>query len=264
VIACGGSQDEGAAAPETLRPDLAHHFEAWEVEGTFVLLEGATGAWTVYNPERAGTGVLPASTFKIFNTLAALETGAAGVDEVIPWDGVERSVAAWNQDQAMREAFQRSTVWLYQEVARRIGLERMRALLEREGYGNRNPGGGIDQFWLTGDLRISAREQVAYLKRIRDREVGFPPEAVAQVEELLVMERCADPGYILRGKTGWARASGLELGWLVGWVETGAGAHFYALKVETDDPGVPMIQARPAILRGILEEVGVTPRDCGA
>jgi beta-lactamase class D len=253
----------GGAAPETLRPDLAHHFEAWDLEGSFVLLADASGEWTLYNPERAGTGVLPASTFKVFNTLAALETGAAGVDEVIPWDGVERGVAGWNEDQAMRQAFQRSTVWLYQEVARRIGLERMRALLEREGYGNRNPGGGIDQFWLTGDLRISAREQVAYLKRIRDREVGFPPEAVAQVEELLIMARCADPAYVFRGKTGWARAPGLEMGWLVGWVETGSGVHFYALNVETDDPQVPMVRARPAIVRGILDELGLLALECG-
>jgi beta-lactamase class D len=264
VIACGGREDEGASAPETLRPDLAHHFEAFALEGTFVLLDDASGQWTIYNPERARTGVLPASTFKIFNSLAALETGAAGVDEVIAWEGVERSVTVWNQDQAMRQAFQRSTVWLYQEVARRIGPERMAALLEREGYGNLNPGGGIDQFWLTGDLRISAREQVAYLKRIRDRDVGFPPQAVDLVEELLVMERCAEPAWVLRGKTGWARAPGFELGWLVGWVESAAGVHFYALNVETDDPGVPLIQARPAIVRGVLEEVGVIPRECDA
>jgi beta-lactamase class D len=272
LVACGGDtprDDSEPDAPEARpglqdeRPELARHFEAFDARGTFVLLDDASGRLTVHHPVEARTGLLPASTFKIFNSLAALETGAAGVDEVIPWDGVERSVATWNQDQAMRDGFQRSTVWLYQEIARRIGEERMRGLLEREGYGNRNPGGGLDQFWLTGDLRISAVEQVHFLKRVRDREVGFPDEAVDRVEEFLVMERCADPEYVLRGKTGWARPAGLELGWLVGWVETASGVHFYALSVQSRDPEFPMVQARPAILRGILDDLGVLAPGCG-
>jgi len=34
-------------------------------------------------------------------------------------------------------------------------------------YGNRNIGGGIDQFWLTGDLRIDPGQQVDFGDRLR-------------------------------------------------------------------------------------------------
>ncbi len=55
-----------------------------------------------------------------------------------------------------------SVVWFYQEVARRIGAERMQAHLDALGYGNRDISGGIDKFWLTGGLRISPHEQIDF------------------------------------------------------------------------------------------------------
>jgi beta-lactamase class D len=250
-------------APVTeLRPDLARHFEAFDASGTFVLLGGETGERIVVDPERAAAGFVPASTFKIFNSLVALEHGIVGVDDTIEWDGVERSIAGWNQDQRMREAFQRSTVWFYQELARRVGEERMGAALVREGYGNADLGGGIDRFWLTGGLRISAHEQVEFLRRLRGRRLGFSPEVVAQVEELMVLERC--PGHTFAGKTGWERPDGADLGWLVGWVERNAAVHFYAMNIESEDPDFPMIRARQEVVRGILAELEVLPPPCDA
>lgn len=260
VVAALGGCESPEVPREHERPELGRYFEGLEARGTFVLLEAASGDRVVYNPERARAGFIPASTFKIFNSLAALEAGVVGLDDTIAWDGVERSVSAWNQDQRMREAFQRSTVWFYQELARRIGEDRMRSLLRREAYGNEALDGGIDQFWLTGDLRISAFEQVDFLRRMQRRELGFPRDAIDAVEELLVLERC--PRYTLRGKTGWGTPEGTQLGWLVGWVERGAEVHFYAMNVESDDEGFPMIPARQEITRGILEDLGVLPPTC--
>jgi beta-lactamase class D len=242
------------------RPELGRFFEEHAAQGTFVLLVDADGRRVVYNPDRAATGFLPASTFKILNSLASLEAGVVGVDDTIAWDGVERAVAAWNQDQRMREAFQRSTVWFYQELARRLGEARMRAALVEAGYGKQDMGGGIDQFWLTGDLRISALEQVEFLRRLRHRELGFPERVVAQVEQLMILEQC--PNYTLHGKTGWARPDGIHLGWLVGWVDSAAGVHYYALNLESHAPDFPMMEARPSIVRGILQELGALPPTC--
>jgi beta-lactamase class D len=192
--------------------------------------------------------------------MAALDAGAVlDIDEVIAWDGVERNNEAWDRDQRMREAFQRSAVWFYQELARRVGETRMRVLLQREGYGNQSTEGGIDQFWLTGGLRISADEQVDFLRRLRRRELGFSPRAMDAVEEILVMERGTDAqgAWVLRGKTGWARLEGRHTGWLVGWLERGDAAWFYAMNLESDDPAFPMFAARAAIVRGVLADAGL-------
>ncbi len=69
----------------TERPDLGRFFAG--VEGTFVLLDAQTRRIIRYNPERARTRFLPASTYKIPNTLIALETGvASGPEFPLVWE----------------------------------------------------------------------------------------------------------------------------------------------------------------------------------
>src|SRR5260370_13305435 len=67
----------------------------------------------------------------------------------------------------MRSAIAASAVPVYQEIARRIGEARMQKYLDLFEYGNRNIGGGIDQFSLTGDLRIDPVQQVDFVDRLR-------------------------------------------------------------------------------------------------
>ena len=105
---------------------------------------------------RSGEDKLPASTFKIPNSMIALETGVVEDPDkdIFKWDGVTRSIEPWNKDHTLRSAIAVSAVPVYQEIARRIGAERMQKYLDLFDYGNRDIGGGIDQFWLTGNLRI--------------------------------------------------------------------------------------------------------------
>jgi beta-lactamase class D len=103
------------------------------------------------------------------NSVIALETGVVGDPDkdVFKWDGVTRSIPGWNKDHTLRTAIAVSAVPVYQEIARRIGAERMQKYVDAFEYGNRNIGGGIDRFWLTGDLRISPLEQIAFVDKLR-------------------------------------------------------------------------------------------------
>ena len=167
----------------------------------------------VHNPTRADQEFLPASTFKIPNSLIALETGViADEREVLKWDGQKRSVPEWNKDHDMRSAIAVSAVWFYQELARRVGAKRMQEWIDRIGYGNRDLSGGIDQFWLTGGLRITARQQIEFLRRLYADELPFSARTRRIVKDILVLERTAE--YVLRGKTGLAGARPAG-GWLV-------------------------------------------------
>jgi beta-lactamase class D len=115
---------------------------------------------------RAKERFLPASTFKIFNSLAALESGVIkDQDEIIKWDSIPRGWEKWDMDHNLRSAIKYSAVWFYQELARRIGEEKMRSYINKTGYGNKNIEGGIDLFWLQGELKISAMEQIEFLKK---------------------------------------------------------------------------------------------------
>src|SRR6201992_4214618 len=158
------------AYPKTqIRDDLARHFTEAGTSGTFLAYD--VDAYTLFasDHDRSAEPKLPASTYKIPNSLIALETGVVQDPDkdVFKWDGVKRSIEAWNKDHTMRTAIAASAVPVYQEIARRIGQERMQKYVDLLEYGNRNIGGGIDQFWLTGAMRIEPVQEIDFLDRLR-------------------------------------------------------------------------------------------------
>jgi beta-lactamase class D len=251
-----------AAGAHSEPPDFSAIFKKANVQGTFVLLDAQTGQTLRHNPERARTRFLPASTYKIPNSLIALETGVAtGADFPLKWDStaVPRQPwwpAAWGQDHTLRTALPNSVVWYYKELARRIGPERMQSYVDQFGYGNRNISGGIDKFWLTGELRISADEQVAFLHRFHAGKLGVSERTTRIVKDLLVLEQT--PHYRLSGKTGWAGMgdpSQSQVGWFVGYLERAEGVHIFAINIDirkNEDAA-----ARLSITKAVLRELAL-------
>ena len=152
-----------------IREGLARRFADAGTAGTFVGYKIDDYLVIASDKDRSGEAKLPASTFKIPNSIIALETGVVGDPDkdVFKWDGVTRNIEAWNRDHTLRTAIAASAVPVYQEIARRIGAERMQKYLDLFEYGNRDIGGGIDQFWLTGNLRIDPVQQVDFVDRLR-------------------------------------------------------------------------------------------------
>ena len=75
--------------------ELQKYFDAKNVEGCFTMLNNSDGSVMVYNMKFDTMRFTPASTFKIPNSLIALQTGIAPNDSlVIKWDGQKR----WNND----------------------------------------------------------------------------------------------------------------------------------------------------------------------
>ena len=170
-----------------------------------------------FNLDRCSTRFTPASTFKIFNSLVALETGVAANDElVIRWDSVDRR-PEWNKDMDMREAFKVSCVPYYQELARRIGPGRMQHYLDTMRYGNANMGGTIDQFWLNDSLKITTDEQTGFLKKLYFAELPVSERSQRIVKSIMLAEQT--PKYNLYYKTGTNTISGQTIYWIVGFAE---------------------------------------------
>jgi beta-lactamase class D len=206
-------------------------FAANNVTGTFVLYDTDADIFIGYNQERAETRFIPASTYKIPNTLIGIITGAVkSVDEVFPYDGKPQPVKSWEKDMGLREAIKVSNVPVYQELARRIGLERMRAELARLGYGNGEIGDVVDVFWLEGPLAISPVEQTLFLARLAHGKLPLPEKTQMQAQELLLMEQNDD--WSLFAKTGTAARLSPNIGWWVGWVETEGKIYTFALNIE--------------------------------
>jgi beta-lactamase class D len=139
--------------------ELASLFSDAGVEGTMVIETLDGGQRYVHNQTRAERRFPVASTFKIFNTLIALDEGAlSGLDEVLRWDGRVHDFPDWNQDHTIKSAYAVSCVWCYQELARRIGEERYRAHLARAGYGRLQEPFDGTAFWLDGSLTVTMKD----------------------------------------------------------------------------------------------------------
>jgi beta-lactamase class D len=154
---------------------LGKYFEAAHVSGCFGLFDNSAGNFTIYNLKRyRDSSYLPASTFKIVNSLIGIQTGVISNENmVIKWDGIVRHNAAWNKDLTMAEAFKVSAVPYYQEVARRIGRDTMKHWIDSLQYGNKNISGPIDSFWLNNHLKITPDEQLGLVKKLYFDQLPF-------------------------------------------------------------------------------------------
>ena len=239
------------------RPEFGEHFKNAGLHGSFLLFDLKRDKYFAYDSARCKQQFVPASTFKIFNSLVALETGVAPDEHlVLKWDSVKHAVPAWNQDQTMESAIRNSTVWYYQEIARRVGEKRMREWITREHYGNMDMSGGIDQFWLTGGLKISQEEQIGLLRRLYAGTLGFSKRSMDIVKRMIILKDTTT--YVLRGKTGWEERDGKNIGWIVGYLEQHGNVYFYAMNVEAPDPAPDnFASARREITEAILKSLGL-------
>ncbi len=228
--------------------------------GALVVIECSSGHTTTYRPDVADTRLPPCSTFKIVNALIGLETGiiASPDEQFYQWDGVERSIPAWNRDLTLREAFQASCVPAFQNLARQIGPERMQSWIDKFGYGNHDISAGIDVFWLPSKGRntilISPTEQARLMQRIVAGEVPFSKQSLAVLKELMFIKETGKG--LLYGKTG----SGTDeqgtfvLGWFVGYVESKGKTYVFACAAQGDNV---MSKDARAIVESFLKEQGL-------
>ncbi|AYA67390.1 OXA-211 family carbapenem-hydrolyzing class D beta-lactamase [Acinetobacter sp. WCHA55] len=166
---------------------------------------------------RAQTPYVPASTFKMLNALIGLEHDKATINEVFKWDGQKRSFPAWEKDMTLGQAMQASAVPVYQELARRIGLELMQKEVQRIGYGNQQIGTVVDNFWLVGPLQITPVQEVLFVEKLANKKLAFKPEVQQAVQDMLLIEQ--KPNYKLYAKSGWGMDIEPQVGWWTGWVE---------------------------------------------
>jgi beta-lactamase class D len=239
-----------------IREGLAKHFADAGTDGTFVGYK--TGDYLVIasDKDRSGEAKLPASTYKIPNSIIALETGVVSDPDkdIFKWDGVVRSIEAWNKDHTMRSAIAVSAVPVYQEIARRIGQERMQKYVDLLEYGNRDIGGGIDQFWLTGNLRIDPVQQVDFVDRLRRGVLPVSKRSQDLVRDILPVTKVGDS--IVRAKSGLlgAEIGKPSLGWMVGWAEKGSAQTVFALNLDVREPH--HIADRMKLTQQCLSDIG--------
>ena len=251
-----------ACSPNNVTVDdsLKKFFDDNKVTGTFGLFDNGQGQFTIYNLSRyKDSTYLPASTFKIVNSLIGIQTGRIVNEKmVIPWDGIVRANPNWNKDLTMEEAFKVSAVPYYQEVARRIGKDTMQHWLDTLGLGSRykkfSITNNIDTFWLDNTLKVTPDEELGLIKKLYFNQLPFQSRPQDIVKKIMLQE--SNSNYKLSYKTGFGFSeNGNAIGWVVGWIEENQHVFPFVLNIE-GPPGTDMKTIRLNILKGILKKQG--------
>lgn len=254
-----------SCSPNNIKEDksLKKYFDEHKVEGCFALMNNASGKFTVHNFGRyRDSSYTPASTFKIINSLIGLQTGKIVNDSmVIKWDGVKRWNDDWNKDINMYEAFRISSVPYYQEVARRIGKEKMQYWLDSLKYGAKSDtslfkiSSAIDTFWLDNTLKVTPDQELGVVKQLYFNQLPFFKTYQETVKRAMLFEN--NTNYRLGYKTGWGfKENGDPVGWIVGWIEENNHPYFFVLNIESKDRNIDMRAVRMKMLKDMLGQLG--------
>jgi len=237
--------------------DFKKYFDEAGVNGCFVLYDENNKIFVEYNHERCDSGYTPASTFKIPNSVIALEERVVKSDtQTIKWDGTIWDRKEMNQDQDLRTAFKFSVIWVYFEFARKIGLGKYKEYLTSFDYGNKDRSGPADKFWLSGGLRISANQQIDFLRKFYTYQLNVFKSSIDVVKRIMVIE--APFGYKLSGKSGGGYLpDNRVIMWLVGYVEKAGNTYYYALNFTCDKYTDETGKWRFSITKNILRELKV-------
>lgn len=237
--------------------DLSKYFG--DFKGTIVICDQNSDEYTIVNEKRANTRFTPFSTFKIPNSIIALETGVlANVDQFLSWDTLKYPAEdwwpkTWGGKHNLRSAIKYSVVPFYRNVASLIGTDKMQTYVTNFNYGNTDISSGIDNFWLNGSLEISAFEQVEFLKKFYTGKLPVSLLSTESVKSILIQESKED--YTLSYKTGAGTIdteTNYALGWLVGYVEKQGNVYYFAMNIEGisfEDVLAPRVEITKSILR---------------
>jgi beta-lactamase class D len=245
VVACSNSdqrdgrtlgREDGKTVGGECKRELVAAFQqildSADVTGAILVFDPAKNTYYSNDFSWCESGHLPASTFKIPNSIIALETGVMESDStLIKWSGEKRRLPVWEHDMTFRDAFHLSCVPCYQEIARKIGVQQMKEYLSKFDYGHMIvDSASIDLFWLEGDSKISQFEQIDFLYRFYNSKLPVSARAENIMKRLMVIEE--NDTIILSGKTGWSIRNGNNNGWFVGYLKKGEEVLFFATNID--------------------------------
>ncbi len=172
---------------------------------------------------------------------------------IIKWDGKKRWMKTWEEDLTLKRAFQVSCVPCYQEIARKIGVQRMKFYIKKLSYpGTLIDSLTIDNFWLEGKSKITQFEQIAFLKKVYHKRLPVSKKTAQIILDIMKI-KFDSPG-VLSGKTGLSTQYGRN-GWFVGFNEVNDNVYYFATNVipgpdlVVDDFPAARVEATKSVLK---------------
>ncbi|MCT6834528.1 MAG: class D beta-lactamase [Acinetobacter baumannii] len=215
-------------------------FNEAHTTGVLVIHQGQTQQSYGNDLARASTEYVPASTFKMLNALIGLEHHKATTTEVFKWDGEKRLFPEWEKNMTLGDAMKASAIPVYQDLARRIGLELMSKEVKRVGYGNADIG--------------TPQQEAQFAYKLANKTLPFSQKVQDEVQSMLFIEE--KNGNKIYAKSGWGWDVNPQVGWLTGWVVQPQGNIVaFSLNLEMKK-GIPS-SVRKEITYKSLEQLGI-------
>ncbi|WP_405604733.1 class D beta-lactamase [Polaribacter sp. Asnod1-A03] len=226
------SCNEKTNKKEIFKPEFQSIIDSNNVNGSILIYDFQKDLFYSNNFDWAKVGRLPASTFKIPNSIIALETKIVENDSTLfKWNGEKRAYKIWEQDLILRNAFQYSCVPCYQEIANKIGEKRMKKYLNELQFGDMDvTSENLDLFWLEGTSKINQFQQIDFLKRLVNSELKISKRTKEIMKKISFIEE--NKGYKLYGKTGLSIRNSNNNGWFVGYIKSKNKIYFFATNIE--------------------------------
>ncbi len=181
----------------------------------------------------------PCSTFKIAISLMGFDSGLL-MDEKHPvWKYREEYepllpivLDVWKKPQNPSTWIKNSCLWYSQMITQKLGHQKFKQYLKNFNYGNQDISGdlgknnGLTHAWLSSSLKISAKEQIAFLEKLIESRLPVSQKAQMFTRNILFIEELSH-GWKLYGKTGsgaalrkdGSRDKEKQIGWFIGWLQ---------------------------------------------
>lgn len=230
LLVCACQQKRKSAQPKIESKPLIEIIESAQLEGAILIYDESKNTFYSNDFDWAETGQLPASTFKIPNSLIVIETGTLqDASDTIRWYGDERMFDSWEEDMTLKSAFFRSCLPCYQQLTRKMGLANMKKYTSAFAYGKMAfDSTSFDSFWVEGDSKISQFQQIEFLKKFYHSQLP-----ISKRTETIVKNMIREPlgEYQLSAKTGWSIQNEIDNGWYVGFLEASDNTYYFATNV---------------------------------
>ncbi|WP_154872308.1 class D beta-lactamase [Paraburkholderia terricola] len=211
--------------------------------------------------------VTPASTFKIAISLMGFDSGFLKDEHspTLPYQTgyVDWGGASWREPTDPSRWIKYSVVWFSQQVAQSLGQARFQRYTNQFEYGNRDVSGdpgknnGTSRAWINSSLRVSPLEQVAFLKKVVNRQLPVSAHALDMTDRITEVTVLPN-GWNVHGKTGTGSPAAQDgafdkahaYGWFVGWATKGPRTLVFARLIQDEavTPGATGVRARDSFL----------------
>jgi beta-lactamase class D len=224
-----------ACSPNNVKndPNIVKLLDSAKVNGVFAIMENGSGQFTITDLILyKDSSYAPLNTFFSMPILLGLDKGY-----------IKHDTSSW---------VSLDSVNYYNALIEKIGRSAILKSIDSLHYGKGIVSNDLNSFWKNGSLRITADEQLGFIKKLYFGQLAFQKKSQDLFKKMILKEDNASYqlSYMLGSdKTNEARF------WIVGYVEENKHPYFFVMHFETKNTAFDNDQA-VSLLKSILLQQG--------